>query len=333
MSDLDLVRDLFPERAPDAAARERVRAAVAAGTFERRAPLLRRRLVPAFGGAALAAAAALAVVFLFTGTSATVSAAAARVLRQAAAAARQNRSLATLGPDQFLYTRSTWASVDSYAYTNPAKTFTAFVPYKRESWLNRDGTGWLYQTSGDAVFMSDRDRQGWIAAGRPSIGNQVMDVELKNSDGPTPPMASLDLPSDPDALYAHFRKGLSGSSVYTEMFTLVGDSLRESYTTPAQRAALLEVAARLPGIKLVGATTDGAGRPAIGVAMDDEVRHSTSMLLLDPVTHELLGEEERVLEGNSFGYPAGTVIDRATYLEQKVVDSVPASVVKGASKG
>ena len=41
MSDLDLVRDLFPEQGPDSAVRERVRAAVAALTTSRK-PLRRR---------------------------------------------------------------------------------------------------------------------------------------------------------------------------------------------------------------------------------------------------------------------------------------------------
>lgn len=328
MSELDLVRELFPERATNAVARERTRAAVAARTYDRRRIRRPRLFVPAVGLAA--AAAVISAVVLVTGTSATPNAAAARLLRQAATAARHGRWLATLGPGQFLYTKSTWAAVDTYAYTDASRDFTALVPYTRESWLSRDGTGWLLQTSGAATFLSERDRQGWIAAGRPSIQHEVMDERLQNTDGPTPPMASLSLPSDPDALYAHFRKRLHGDGVYTEMFTLVGDSLRESYTTPAQRAALFEVAARLPGIKIVGRTTDGAGRSAIGVAMDDDTRHETSLLLLDPVTHQLLGEEERVLAGNSFGYPEGTVIEHATYLEQSVVDSVPASVVNGA---
>ena len=41
MSELELVRELFPDRVPDDVARERVRAAVAARTFDRRRPTLR----------------------------------------------------------------------------------------------------------------------------------------------------------------------------------------------------------------------------------------------------------------------------------------------------
>jgi hypothetical protein len=37
-----------------------------------------------------------------------------------------------------------------------------------------------------------------------------------------------------------------------------------------------------------------------------------------------------MLSGNVFGYPDGTVVGRATYLEQRVVDQVPASVVNAA---
>jgi hypothetical protein len=209
------------------------------------------------------------------------------------------------------------------------------VPYVREIWFRRDGTGWVHQTSGTPFFLSEHDRRSWIAAGRPELGAGVMNAPLQNTDGPTPPMASLDLPSDPDALYARLRRDAAsyGSRMYAEMFTMIGDSLRENYTTPAQRAALFEVAARLPGIMLIPATTDAVGRRADGVAIDDTHNRERLTLLFDPESRALLGEEDSVLADNFGGYPAGTVIGRAAYLEQSIVDSVPAAVVKGASKG
>src|SRR5438309_6676547 len=139
MSDLDLVRDLFPERVSDATARERVRAAVAAGTFERRPPVWRRpRLFfPAAGTTALVGAAI--AVFLVAGTDGTSTAAAARVLRQAAVTARAQRSLATLDPGQYLYTKSTSEYLNTVAVKTG--TYAVLVPYVREIWLRRDGTG------------------------------------------------------------------------------------------------------------------------------------------------------------------------------------------------
>ena len=107
------------------------------------------------------------------------------------------------------------------------------------------------------------------------------------------------------------------------MFVLVGDSLRETNASPAQRAALYAVAARIPGIDLVGDVTS-AGRRGIAVAKDDDVNHVRSTLVFDPQTSVLLGEEESTLAGNSFGYPVGTRIETATYLQTAIVDSLGA---------
>jgi hypothetical protein len=330
MSELDLIRDLYPERAFDPAARARVGAALAAHTFAlRRYRLPARPLVPAVG-LLVAAAAAAVVVFVLTGTSATVDAGAARLLRQAAVTARGQRSLAALGPGQYLYTRST----DEYLSTtvDGSRTYGFMVPYTREIWLRRDGTGWLHQVAGTPRFLSERDRQAWIAAGRPAQAGGSMDTFLRNSDGPTPPMASLDLSTDPEVLYAKLKHDAAGfgSRANAEMFVMIGDDLRENYTTPAQRAALFEVAARIPGIDLVSGTRDAAGRLADAIAIDDAEQHERLALLFDSQTRALLGEEDVVLAGNELGYAPGTVIGQAAYLVQSVVDSVPAAVLRAA---
>ena len=287
MSELDLVRDLFPERAVDPAARERVRAAVAARTSERRNRVFRRpRLVSAAGGVALAAVAASAIVILFAGTSATVSASAARVLHRAASAALLERSVGALAPGQYLYTRSVDEYLATTGGTRPDGTtwsYSALVPTVREIWLAANGSGWLHETGGAPTFLSDRDRQAWIADGRPNLGTGESSERL-GGGGSDAQMTSLDLPSDPDALYArlHHEAEGNGNGVYPEMFTLIGDALRENSTTPAQRAALYEVAARLPGIVLAGRTSDATGRPAIAVAMDNGHNGERWTLLFDP---------------------------------------------------
>jgi hypothetical protein len=332
MSELELVRDLYPDRTVDPSARARVRAAVVSETFERPGRRLpRRRLVPLLGLACAAAVAGL--VLVFTGTNATVDAAAARLLHQAATTARRQRGLGALGPGRYLYTKSSDEYLDTYALRSDGSiTYSVMVPYVREIWLQRDGTGWLHQVAGDPRFLSDRDRRTWIDAGRPELGSGSMDTILRNSDGPTPPMASLDLPSDPDALYAKVQHDAAhfGNRAHAEMFVMIGDALRENYTTPAQRAALFEAAARIPGITLAEGTRDGAGRLADAVAIDDPVNRERLALLFDPQSRALLGEEESVLEGNPLGYAPGTVIGRASYLEQRVVADVPPAVLKAA---
>jgi len=279
-----------------------------------RAPRGRARLaLPAL--AVAVAAVALAVTFS-SGGHGTESAAAA-TLRKAAGVARRQTPLVP-GPGQYLYTKS----VDAYmATTVPAggagTEYSVLVPHVREVWLGPDG-GRLYETSGKARFLTAQDRERWIAAGSPSLAEHAAETPL---DATKP----LDLPSDPDALYARLRDDAKGhgNSLDGEMFTLVGDSLRETSATPAQRAALFQVAARIPGVELVGSVKDSAGRTGIAVAREDHGVRST--LIFDPETSALLSEEDVALPGNPYGYETGTLVGYATYLEQAIVDSETAT--------
>lgn len=54
-----------------------------------------------------------------------------------------------------------------------------------------------------------------------------------------------------------------------ELLTVIGDLLREDPVPARVRAALYRVAATIPGIRLLGPTHDGLGRPARAVALDD----------------------------------------------------------------
>jgi len=322
MSDLDLIRAVYPApTATPADAYANVRAALLGRIDAAGAPrTIRRRqvLLPVVG---LAAAAALAVgIALTIGGPAAETASAASVLRNAAAAALA-RNEPTLRPGQYVYTKS----VTAYLATSTDDGYSYLLPSVRETWLSPDGGGWLRERSGKPRFLSDRDRERWVAAGRPPLaGDTTTDMALDNSDGsPLPPMMSLDLPADPDALYSrleHDARG-HGNGLYGQMFQLIGDALRENYTTPAQQAALYEVAARLPGIELVGAVRDSQGRDGVAVAMDD-VNRIRYELVFDPQTWTLLAEEQTVLAANWWRYPVGTVIGHATYLEHAVVDGL-----------
>lgn len=116
-----------------------------------------------------------------------------------------------------------------------------------------------------------------------------------------------DLPTEAGALERELRDGIDGAGPDddSELFVIVGDLLRESPAPPALRKALWQVAARIPGIELVGEVTDHAGRP--GVAVE---RHGTRYVL-DP-------SDGRLLEESSDGW-------RATYLEQGPASSAPAA--------
>jgi hypothetical protein len=72
--------------------------------------------------------------------------------------------------------------------------------------------------------------------------------------------------------------------VTAELYTVVGDLLRESPAPPALREALYEVAAGIPGVKLVGNYQDALGRTGTAVERDSET------LVIDPSNGQLLAE-------------------------------------------
>jgi hypothetical protein len=277
---------------------------------------------PRAPGRLLAPAAAVAVVVavgigILVGSRQPATASAATALRKAASVARTQRPLVA-GPGQFVYTKSAWLSLNTYV--DNGTSYSALIPWSRESWIGPAG-GRMHQVPGRARFLSDRDRKAWIAAGRPPFtGPAASEPE------PLPPAKPLDLPSNPDALFEQLKREATsyGDRQYAEMFVLVGDALRETNASPAQRAALYAVAARIPGVDLLGNVTDAAGRRGIAVAKDDDVNHVRSTLVFDPRTSVLLAEEETTLAGNSLGYPDGTRIETATYLETAIVDALGA---------
>lgn len=102
-----------------------------------------------------------------------------------------------------------------------------------------------------------------------------------------------------------------------ELFSIVGELLAESPAPPALRKALWEIAARIPGVKLVGAVKDSVGRPGV------EIRRGDEGYILDPkdgrLLEQYLGTPEPVMEA-----PGGTDW-RSTILEQGPVDTAPAA--------
>jgi hypothetical protein len=312
MAELDLLRSLpaaiaEPTEEARARARGRLLRHMRRSAFTRR----RRLLVPAAGLAAAGAIAALVGVGLRGEGNAT----AATVLRDAASVASRQAPPPSLQPGQFRYTKS----VQAYTVTAADKGFwTALGPKVRETWLGPNG-GLLRETSGKPQFLSARDRERWIADGRPQ-------VNAPRSSTPLPPQEKLDLPTNPDVLYARlaFQAFGNDNGVPAEMFTLVGDALRETDASPELRAALYEVAARIPGVELVGPVVDRAGRHGVAVAYSSSANRQRHELIFDPETAALLEEEYVVLAGNLFGYRPGTVVGYATYVGGGIVDRLGA---------
>ena len=265
--------------------------------------------------AACVAVAAVAASFLFAGSPARPDTAAAAALHQAAETARKQPIPAPLASGQYAYTKSKGVFMTSTAAEGQPKMST-HTPFVREVWMGEQSR--LREADGKAEFVTAQDRANWIAAGSPDFfGDPGTSVD------PLGPYTPLDLPTDPDALFAELKTKAAGhgTGLYNEMFVLAGDALRETATSPAQRAALYDVASRIPGVELAGNVTDSAGRSGVAVAMTDATSHIRQLLVFDPKTSQLLAEEQRVTDGNEFGWPAGTLVGETTYLVHAVVGS------------
>jgi len=126
------------------------------------------------------------------------------------------------------------------------------------------------------------------------------------------------LPTDSRALETKLRAASlnGGRDDNTELFSLIGSLQAESPAPPALRKALWEIAARIPGVTLVGAVKDSVGRPGV------EIRRRDEGYILDPKDGRLLEQYEGTPEPVPEA-PGGTNW-RSTILEQGPADSAPA---------
>jgi len=318
--------------------RRSARAPAMRATGQAPAPGRSHRRWTAAAAVAAMAAAVLVPVLLPGGRGAQKASASAFLSRMAAVAARQ-RAAGGAESGQFWYTKSDdhWESDvaqaapgggDASSAPAPGIYYSFQLPSTREIWLSKAGTGRLLTSTGDLVFLTEQDRQAWIDAGRPDLGqNRTGDEELP---GPASfPFASkalswdqlMALPTDQDALDAQMRAAAEQNDNPTnaEMFTMVGDLLRESPAPPALRAALYRVAAAIPGVELLGNVQDPEGRPGVAVGMKNG-GYAENEYVIDPHTGALLAERS-VLTESWHGLPVGTVTSWAAYLRSGFVES------------
>jgi hypothetical protein len=307
MAELDLLRSL-PASVLGPSDDARARAQDRLARHIERAPSAHRRrlLIPSVVLAAIVVVAAFASI----GGRGTGGASAAPLLQRMASVASAQKAEKPLTAGQFEYSK--WI----VGYLSGGAGWYALSPGVRESWLAPNGSGYLHERWDKPTFPTAADRVAWVAAGRPQ-------VNPREDSGRLPPSPRRHLPSDPNALYATIHDSAvgHGNSTDSEMFTLVADALRDP-ASPALRAALYDVAARIPGVELVGPATDRLGRHGVAVASVDGKIHERHELIFDPKTSALLGEEYTELDGNSYGYPAGTVTGYATYVVSAVVDRI-----------
>jgi hypothetical protein len=234
---------------------------------------LRRKL--ALGGVAVAACAALITVPVLVDAGGTGAEASAATLLRAAgdAAAKQPGGW----PDA-----AYWDVVSVYQRNGKS--------YHREIWVSHHG---------QSVLRDNGVSDGVLPLGPgefPAGGTSLTWDQL------------YALPTDPSQLTAALQADVKGAGpdAQSELFTIVGDLLRESPAPPELRKALYDVAAGIPGVHLTGKVTDTLGRTGTGVERGGET------LVIDPADGALLADDE----GSGWS---------ATFVSQGPASSAPAA--------
>ena len=244
------------------------------GAARRRARHGGRRRLALAGAAAAACAATVTVAVLIDAGGPAVDAQAATLLRAAGNAA---------GTQQ-----GGWPDAAYWHVTSVGKQDG--TTYRREIWVSHHGDSVLRTTEGGRSSVLPLGPGEFPAGGTTLTWDQL-----------------YTLPTDPGQLTAVLQADIKGAgpNPESELFTIVGDLLRESPAPPALRKALYDVAAGIPGVHLTGKATDALGRTGTGVERDGET------LVVDPANGALLADTE---DGFS-----------ATYVSQGPADSAPAA--------
>ncbi len=241
----------------------------------RRRPRARRWAVATSIAAAVTGGLLLGPTFNLLGSRSGASADAAPVLLRAGVAAGAQPG--------------GWPNAEYWHSVATIEPGTTSASYQRQIWIGHHNSGVLEDPSVDS---------GALALGVAAFPAGARGLSWDQLYG---------LPTESHALETALRAGIHGAGPDddSELYTIVGDLLRESPAPPALREALWEVAARIPGVSLIGTVTDGAGRQGVAV------QRGGLRYVLDPSDGRLLEEVDGGL--------------RTTYIEQGPATSAPAA--------
>ena len=211
-----------------------------------------------------------------------------------------------LRPGQYVYVDSTVSHLEgSVDLSSGTSKVWVDKPHQRQVWLSADGrTGWLTEEGKT-----------------PAAGEALASVNSASLNSPSYDYLRT-LPTDPQELlrkiYAE-TKG-AGSGPDQEAFVTIGDLIREQAVPGKLAAALYQAAARIPGVVLVDAATDAAGRTGIAIARTNTASGSRDEIIFDRASYAFLGEcSVQVTEVN--GVKPGTVTANTAVLKRAVADA------------
>ena len=217
-----------------------------------------------------------------------------------------NRASAAVGsapavrPDQFTYveTNARYTEYEGHSHTlQPAMVW--------QDWLSADGSKPGLQ------FTDGAKRQDLPTNTDPQLYNPTYEYLRA-------------LPTDPGALihliYAQ-TKG-HGPDPDDEAFTTIGDLMIQTIVPPKLAAALFRAAERIPGVSVVGHTTDELGRSAVAVGRVGNHNGLRTEWLFDPTTYAYLGVNQVATKAlPSDGLKPGDVTEATVIIRSGVVDN------------
>lgn len=278
----------------------------ASGSAHRALRAPRRRVLPRLAWSAGGVAAAIVTALVVGSVALTAqSAHAAGILRAAADRTLADANLA-VGPGQFLASKThSRDRVCGLTECEPFETtFDVYVPAE----LDRE---WVLQRG-----RSDSADPGELETLRAPRGEFY---------GPGSPWELIpEIPSDAAAAYAWIDSQSNGGSASRdeENFVRIVDILTTGLVPAAQRAALLDALASIPGV----AATDGVenldGISGVAIGRNEPLRNgSRQEIIIDPNTGQVIGE--RQITGLAFfGVGSGEVWSLSA-IATSVVDAAP----------
>ncbi|MFL5799208.1 MAG: CU044_5270 family protein [Actinomycetota bacterium] len=230
-------------------------------------------------------------------------------------AAQQSRLVPP--PGTYVYVRSEQLRRVGGEVLGAGSGWTALVRLVRQEWRAADGSGRILTVAvGNPRFVSPGDEAAWRRAGRPEILPRAADDRYRAGDLPTPDLHGL--PRDVGALRGALeqRSVVDGPPGVAETFNIIGMLLEEQAVPPDLRASLLEVAASLPGVRVINGHLDPLGRRSLAVTLTHG--HERTNLDFDAATSVLLATERYRLPST----PEGTAADWQAFWPPRIVDSL-----------
>lgn len=231
---------------------------------------------------------------------------------------------AVVGDQEFLYTESENTALvvlpgemlEGVTYED--EHFAYRLPSLRQTWFGSDGVVQLATTNRPPVFFTEADEDLYYEAGLDeldAIGETVTDTFQDDPD--------LDRwPTDPDELDEAIREQLppeTGRPDAVEYLDIALDLIREVFTPPELRAAVLTVIGRIPELEVVEQDESGA---TFAIEYEDRGLDTRQTFTISS-RGELRAEETVLLEPDpDLGIPADTAVFTADYSTPEVVDSL-----------